>query len=224
MSKEKIWYKEPLNLFNKDNFLRFFPTADMSLTQQLNALVRFSIYLAIILFLVKNDYRFIYLPIVALGLTLLVYVLAEGKKKESFEKLEKKGLTKQQIKPETEKYSEKVCVKPNSENPFMNPLVTDFDPSSNWQSQNGLEACDVEDANVKQDMFEKYSEKLYRSTDDIFLNHHGDRQFYTMPNTDLISKQGEFAEWLYSNPRNECKSGNGLACYKNQSEVILGRV
>ena len=42
---ETIWFKDLPGLITKDNFLQFFPTSSMSYVEQINSIVRFSIYL-----------------------------------------------------------------------------------------------------------------------------------------------------------------------------------
>ena len=64
---------------------------------------------------------------------------------------------------------------------------------------------------------------MFRSTDDVFMNNSGDRQFYTMPVTDIVNDQTGFAKWLYDRGPT-CKQGAVEKCYDNVSEVILGRV
>jgi hypothetical protein len=49
MEEEKIWFNDPQNLITKENFLKFFPTSDMTYIEQINSIVRFGIYLTLIL-------------------------------------------------------------------------------------------------------------------------------------------------------------------------------
>jgi hypothetical protein len=212
--RENIWYMDIKNLINKENYLRFFPTSDMSYTEQNNSIVRFSLYLTILLYLLKNDYRVIYFILCILVLSFLMNLVERDrilKKREGYERL---GLISSDGEKERER---KVCMKPSKENPFMNPLVMDFEEGSSWQKANG--GCDIEDKNVKEEVFEKYSEKLYRSVDDIWLNHTGDRQFYKVPSSGIISDQGGFANWLYNRPN--CKAGHIEKCYRNMNERLM---
>ena len=206
MSEEKIWFEDIQGLITKDNFLKFFPTSDMSYVEQINSIIRFTIYLTIILILFRNNYKLFYL---LLGVLMVTYVMYSTDKKEKEKKEEhyiKNELSKS-------KKTGKVCKKPTVNNPFMNRnLLAEYDVVKD------KEACDVENDYVKKSMKEKFNDKLYRSADDIFMNHASDRQFYTVPNTDLVPDQTAFAKWLYQRPN--CKSGNYEACYENVSEVI----
>jgi hypothetical protein len=206
MEEEKIWFKDPRNLITQDNFLKFFPISDMNYVEQINSIVRFTIYLTIILLLFKNNYKIFYVLVAVLLVTYSMYVVDNKKKQENKNHYTQNNLA-------LSKKHNKVCKKPTLDNPFMNRnLLSEFNETTD------KEACDIENEEVKEDMLNKFNEKLYRSTDDIFMNHASDRQFYTVPNTDLVPDQTSFAEWLYKRPN--CKAGDVNACYNNVSEVI----
>lgn len=209
--QEKIWYNDPFNIINKHNYLKFFPSSNMSFEQKLNSIMRFAIYLTILMFLLKNDPRTIYILFIVAFITFLMHI--------TFVKNLSKTISPNTV---TDTFTNTKCIKPSSDNPFMNPLVTDLAPNSQWNNEQ-LNACNVQDEDVKQDMFNKYNEKLFRGVDDIFMNGTGDRQFYTVPNTDIIPNQEGFAQWLYGGSNFNCKSGNSQACYDNVSQVILSQ-
>jgi hypothetical protein len=102
----------------------------------------------------------------------------------------------------------------------MNVLLTDYKEDS---KRNNKEACDIENKKIKKSMNDKYDERLFRSVDDIYMNNSSDRQFYTMPVSDIVNDQTGFAKWLYDRGPS-CKQGNVEQCYNNVNEVILGRV
>ena len=56
---------------------------------------------------------------------------------------------------------------------------------------------------------------------DIYNNRNSQRQYYTMPNTQIPNDQTSFARWLYATPPS-CKEGNGLQCAANQLGVGSG--
>jgi len=206
MDKETIWFKDPQNLITKENFLKFFPTSDMSYTEQINSIVRFGIYLTIILVLFRNNYKVFYILVAILLVSYAMYVVDSKKKQERRDYYTKNDLV-------LSKKTNKVCKKPTVDNPFMNRnLLSKYDPNID------KEACDIDNEAIKEDILDNFNKKLYRSADDIFMNHASDRQFYTMPNTDIVPDQKAFAEWLYKRP--SCKGGDVQACYENVSEVI----
>ena len=206
MSEENIWFKDIQNLITRDNFLNFFPTSSMSYVEQINSIVRFAIYLTLILVLFKNNYKVFYLLVMVLLVSYAMYTVENNKRKLKRESYLAKNLVKSN-------HNNNLCKKPSVDNPFMNRnLLEDYNEDTDY------EACDVQNENVKEDIQEKFNSKLYRSTGDIFMNHASDRQFYTVPNTDLVPDQTAFAEWLYKRP--SCKGGDQQACYENVSEVI----
>lgn len=208
--EETVWFKDPANFITKDNFLIFFPTSDMNYVEQINAIVRFALYLTIILLLFHNNYKTFYILITVLMITYAMYIVEIKKKDEIRTKFENKGEVKS-------KSTGKVCKRPSKTNPFMNLLVSDYE-----KGNVDVEACDVQNEAIKEEMLEDFNSKLYRSTGDAFNKISNDRQFYTMPNTGLINNQGEFANWLYK--RDNCKSGSAQHCWANVSETFLGKV
>jgi hypothetical protein len=211
-NSDKIWFKDPKNFITQDNFLKFFPTSDMNHSEQINALVRFSLYFTIILLLFRNNYKTFYILAIALILSLAMYTVEQQKETKKKETYQKNNFVKS-------KSTGKKCVRPTKVNPMMNLLVSDYDEGA---SRMGTEACDVQNERVQEEMLENFNDKLYRSTSDVFNKTSNDRQWYTMPNTALIPDQGGLAQWLYGG--DNCKSGNSKACWKNQSEVIMGHV
>ncbi len=210
---EKLWYNDLKGFITEDNFLKFFPTPNMTYHEKINSIIRFTLYLVIILILFKNNYRVLYILVIVLLLTYgmsLVDNVEKVKQKESFKK---QNLA-------VSKSTKKECVKPTVDNPFMNVLLTDYKEGS---KRNNKDACDIDNKNIRKSMKEKYDERLFRSVDDIYMNSSGDRQFYTMPVTDIVNDQTGFAKWLYDRGPS-CKQGAIEKCYDNVSEVILGRV
>ena len=202
---ETIWFKDLPGLITKDNFLQFFPTSSMSYVEQINSIVRFSIYLTLILVLFKNNYKVFYVLVIILLITYAMYIVENRKRQNKREMYQRNNLAKSKI-------SNGVCKKPSVNNPFMNRNILTDSPDKDYP------ACDIENEAIKEDIKAKFDEKLYRSVGDIFENQASDRQFYTMPNTNLVNDQTGFAEWLYKRP--SCKGGDVEACYKNVSEVI----
>tara|TARA_B110000259_G_scaffold151901_1_gene171741 strand:- start:6714 stop:7343 length:630 start_codon:yes stop_codon:yes gene_type:complete len=203
---EKIWFKDLPGLITKHNFLEFFPTSDMAYIEQINSIVRFAIYLTLILVLFKNNYKVFYILIIILLITYAMYIVESKKRLNKREKYRINNLAKS-------KNSGSICRKPSVNNPFMNRNIITDSPTKDYQ------ACDIDNETIKEDIKTKFDNKLYRSVGDIFDNQSSDRQFYTMPNTKLVNDQTEFAEWLYKRP--SCKGGDVQACYKNVSEVKL---
>lgn len=95
------------------------------------------------------------------------------------------------------------CKKPTEDNPFMNIQLHDFDDNQH------VEACDVEDDQINKDMVHSFNSKLFMNIDDAFSRTNSQRQFFTTPNTRIPNNQIEFANWLYKTPET-CKENNEM--------------
>ena len=99
-------------------------------------------------------------------------------------------------KPESKKISYKY-VKPSDNNPFMNRLP--FEKKTNLDKITILKKNTNSFKNTQNKINDKFTDGLYKDITDIYGNENSQRQFYTVSNTDIVSEQGKFAEWLYSN-------------------------
>ena len=50
---EAIWFNDPANFINGSNYFKIWPSQDMAFGEQLNCLMRFAIYFALIVFIIK---------------------------------------------------------------------------------------------------------------------------------------------------------------------------
>lgn len=210
---EKIWYKDLGGVFlDQDNLIRFIPDKNYTLTQNLNATMRFAIYFAIVVFVIRRDYRvFFFVAFVALVTFMIDYQetqTADVKNKL----LERLNVSPAQRNGDTTKG---YCVRPTVNNPFMNVLLSDYQEFPNRPA-----ACDVTRRSIKNEIKANYDNGLYRDIDDIFHKKASDRQFYTTPVTTIPNDQNGFAEWCYKPPptckerTKNCTSGVGFATYK----------
>ena len=96
------------------------------------------------------------------------------------------------------------CVKPTKKNPFMNyTFGDDIDRES---------ACDYED--VKDEMRSEFKKDIVPDPADLWGTNISDRNFFTMPWTQIVNNQTGFANWLYGNS-GKCKN-EGIDCDKNR--------
>ena len=198
--KDEFWYNDINILINKNRLDEFFPTTDMTLEEQLNAVVRLLLYISIVLFLFRKNINYIYIFLFGLLFTFLVYKYSANNplktNVENFYSNYKKNIN---------------YVKPTIDNPFMNIEYDDYIKRPNREVISRLNNYDNEKINNLID--KKFNFNLYKDVSDIFSKNNSQRQFYTMPVTTIPNKQTKFANWLYNNPRN-CKINNN-ACYKN---------
>ena len=172
MSTETFWYYEPNILFTVDTWFKFVPTADMPVSTALNAVVRFSVYLATLLFL--SSMRPVYLLIIPLvmGVTVALNLMFPRAKKivESFGN----GLV-------VSGYVGDMETRPSDDNPFMNPHLTDILDNPNMPP-----AADVTRKDIRNEVnaaFAKTS-NIYMDTTDIFEMVQAQRNFHTVATDD----------------------------------------
>lgn len=203
---EQIWFKDTKNLFNDKNFMKIFPSSDMTFVEQLNTLLRFSVYFTLIILVIKKDVNILFLPIFIGLLTYIIYKVNRDNFKNDKEVLENMGMTRDSI-------TNKICVKPTKDNPFMNVLMSDYSDRPNRPS-----GC-LYKGKIKQEIKKNFDTNLYRDVDDIFHNKASDRQFYTTPSTTIPNDSIKYAEWLYKRGPT-CKEETNT-CYNNIYRTLV---
>lgn len=106
------------------------------------------------------------------------------------------------------------CTKPTLDNPFMNMTMKDylnFDKAG--KVINREPGCDANDPEIKKSIDDNFKNNLFRDVNDVFGRFNSERQFYTMPWTEIIPDvKGEFKHWLYNNPK---------TCKEDQENCLL---
>jgi Family of unknown function (DUF5762) len=172
MSTEPFWYSEPNILFTQDTWSKFVPTADMPVSTALNAVVRFSVYLAILLFLSSMRPAYLLIIPLVMGVTVALNMMFPKARKivESFGN----GLV-------VSGYVGDMETRPSNDNPFMNPHLTDILDSPNMPP-----AADVTRKDIRNEVnaaFAKTS-NIYMDTTDIFEMVQAQRNFHTVATDD----------------------------------------
>jgi hypothetical protein len=206
-----IWVEDYSQLLRRDKLLDFVPQIDMPFSERINAIVRLSFYIGIIMMIVHNNYLYIYLPIIVLVITYLVYTFQSKEIRENYDTLPR-PLDPVKENPLFDRYlnarNEKVeCVDTTIDNPFMNPLPSD-------DRRRGPACSTLNNRKQTQKVESNFGNNLFKDVNDIFNRSHSERQYYTVPSTTFANEQGKFAQWLYGGPPT-CKEGNGDQCVAN---------
>lgn len=176
-----IWYKNPSVLLN--NWTAIIPTRAMPFDEQLNAFLRFAFFFTAITFLIKRDPNIFMILFVVMFVTIAMFHVDK---------------TRRQVGGGASSSSstqiETACRVPTKDNPFMNPV---YGVDQATMKMNASKACDTTTASVKKQVATSYDKTLLRNVDDLWQNQSSDRQFYTVPCTDVCSDQKGFAKWLY---------------------------
>jgi hypothetical protein len=163
-----FWYDDPSILFRSDTWSRFVPTPTMSVPDALNAVVRFSAYLSVLLFLTSLDPWYLLIVPVVMGLTIFLRGwFPEAKKMvESF----------------VSSYVGEDETLPTPDNPFMNAPLTDILDNPDRPPA----PADVTTKEVRAKInaaFAKTS-SMYLDTTDVYDLVQSQRNFHTVPEDD----------------------------------------
>jgi hypothetical protein len=222
-TRENYWFQDLAGtVFNLDFAIKIIPNKDMTYAEKINALVRFSIYIGIILALYYANFLFLYIPILTMLATYILYLFrldmldktrAEtGTTSGQISNKADAGLMAKNIASATsgETFEDilniKRCVKPSNGNPFMNPLVFD--------SRLRDAACDAIKPENQLQIEREYNRHVIKDISDIWNHNSGRRQFYTVASTTYPNDQSAFANWLYKRGPS-CKEGNSAQCIAN---------
>jgi hypothetical protein len=113
-------------------------------------------------------------------------------------------------------YKKNTCRRPTTENPFMNPSSIEY----------GTEApvaCNADDESIKESIRVNFNHQLFRDVDEVFERENSQRQFYTMPNTQVPNQQSNFADWLYKVPTSDICKEDQTACLRYDDIRIRNR-
>jgi hypothetical protein len=197
------WWQQPQVLL--DTPLHFWPTRKMTWPERINALMRFGVYLALLLTLVvgRPDQG-----LAALALAVLISI-ALGRSAASLQK--SSGKEPMVGGPD----GPTACALPTPNNPLMNRLYAD--------KPDRPPACNVTSSAVQKKITKAFEASVVQDADDIFGRRTGERQFYTTANTRLPNDQERFARWLYQpdGRTTTCKSANATDRKAASSEKLL---
>ena len=123
-TSDKLWFEDMGILFRKDRLTEFFPTLDMTLEEQMNSVVRFSIYSGVLLYLYNQNYLMLYLPIAGFALTKVIYDIRKPETENSDEKMENERIAvdnelEEELENNRTEIDGKECIKPTKNNPHI---------------------------------------------------------------------------------------------------------
>lgn len=202
MNNDKFWLDDISILYRKDRLTEFFPSNEMTTIEKMNALVRLSIYAGILLTLFTKNYLYLYIPVITFIITGLIYYF---QKDNPIMKM-----TTIDINLGRKPKENKNLRKPTINNPFMNYNYITSNPNS------GPAEKSYDNKKVQKEIKDYFNTNLYRDVSDLYGKNNSQRQYYTMPNTEVVNDQTKFAKWCYGTDAT-CKE-NTIKCapYSNQ--------
>jgi len=193
---DPFWFKHYQILYNQDRLTEFFPVESMTSNEKLNAVLRLSIYISLILVLYHKNLNVLLIPLFVALVTLYIY----------------KFNTVQKVEEKVEGFEVPTCTMPTDDNPFGNTLLTDVGIYKERK-----EACLYED--VEEDVKHRFNKGLYKDVNDLYDKNNSQNRFFTMPNTNEFGiKHGDtnkFANWLYNTAQSTCKEDTGQCTNSN---------
>ena len=198
---DNFWFEDPSIIYKKERLIEFFPSLSMHHTEKLNAILRFSIYASILIFLYTRKVKSLFIPLLVGSITLYVYKYNKVTNKQYLEELEEHKEINIQSNEDDE-----ICDMPTKDNPFMNVLISDIKDNPKKKK-----ACKITDEKVKEKIEEIFNENLYKDVSDIYSKNNSQREFVTNPSTTIPNNQKEFAKFLYN---------WGSTCKENPKECL----
>jgi len=186
---DPFWIDDYKILFYKEKLTEFFPTIQMTLIEKLNAIFRMSVYISILLYLLTNNYLYLYIMIIIGIFTCFIYYTQKNNIELYFNSQKNSDQNRIQ---QTIIEENNTSVVPTVENPFMNiNLITDDKekkaPLPSWNNEK-----------IQIDIEDKFGYNLYRDVGDLYGKSNSQREYYTMPSTTIPNNQTSFAKWCYS--------------------------
>ena len=204
MINTPFWYTDISILYEKDSITEIFPSKRFDILRKLNAIVRLSILYTLVMYFLKREQKYLVIPLIVMGITWLIWYRQDD--------IHVDAIMKDSI---SDKIDDLVkindlnteCRVPTKENPFMNPTLDDYGNNSSPPK-----SCpSYNNKGVQRRVDELFNEDLYRDVKDVFNKNNSQRQFYTVPGSNVPNDQSSFANWLYGTPPT-CKEGNEIAC------------
>ena len=214
-----FWFKDISILYDKNYLMEIIPKKEYDFNRKLNAVVRFTIYYGILLYIFKRDKNILCLPFITVVITVYLHKTSnDDKQDDNFKGLmNTKGSTNlSEIDMMIDEINTDVYRIPEIDNPMMNQNTFDL-----YENKKAIPTYN--NPGVKRKVEETLDSQVFKDSNDLFNRRNSQRQWYTMPNTEAMNRQTEFAKWCYMTPPT-CKEGNGLQCANNlQTRYGIGK-
>jgi len=188
---QPFWFTDPSVLFAKDTWYVFVPQPTMPVRTALNAIVRFTVYLALLLTATTLKPWYLLIIPVVMGVTIVLHRLFPDVKKMT------EGFVSG---PVVSSYRGDGENMPTVDNPFMNPQLTDIHSDYNQPPASDITRLDVRDK--VNEAFAQTS-NIYMDTTDVFQQVQAQRNIYSVPADD----HGGFLRFLGKNEQYSNQKG-----------------
>ena len=191
--EEPFWGDYIQVLLDRGKINEFIPRRGMTENEIYNSIVRFSLYLSILLVILNNNLNYLGLFILS-----LLFTFFHKKYLNNMQLIKESDITKKDVEREDFEleYDDGMCKNPTKDNPFMNRLPTD--------DLNDLKpACPITQK-VKENIDTLFNQDIEAQIENIYNPLINQRAFYTMPTTTATYDQKSYRDWLYKS-KEQCK-------------------
>ncbi len=206
-ASDPIWFKDPKILVRRDRVSEFFPNEEMTVIEKLNAIMRMTIYIGLLMAILCRNYLYLYIPVISGAITWTVFKVQNSSGIEAKEELYTTSSGQLRTKP-----TERECIEPTVDNPFMNYNQITSD-------RNRKPACiSYDKPALKKKIESDFNVNLYRDVSDLYGRKNSQREFYTTPGSTFDGGVGDsvaFGKFCYQTGPN-CKE-SGIQCTGNYS-------
>ena len=233
-NNQKIWVENPSIFIKNKGYLNFLPNRTMTKTEQINSLTLLLLYVLILLYILESANKYSVGLVISIIIIMLLLHYGYYNKKENYDgedmdiesgyydsdnnlrvgrfySIKKNKNPSMDISFEKmQQYLKANQRKPTPDNPFMNPLLTDYN------TENIPQASNVDDEDIQTEMKLNFNKDLFRDNDDLFDRKNAERIFYTVPGGSIPNDQDAFAKWCYGN--SETCHNDTRSCYKNKHD------
>lgn len=205
-----FWINQPSILF--DDLCTFYPNQTLSKIEQLNSISRLIIYFSIITYIITGRLIFIFTGIIGLIVVIQIYysmsddvqqeeaeVEAEAEQYANYENnANYEKIRKINRLPDDYKFivdsKNTACQAPTVNNPFMNRQLTDI-----TDNPTRLRSCNISNPVIKDKVNTLFKFNLFQNIDDIWDKHNSQRQYYSMPDSQIPNDRESFSKWCFDN-------------------------
>lgn len=200
-----FWYNNPKILIEKKHLFEIFPVKEYDMVRKLNAIMRFSLYYTIIVYLYNRNTNILAIPLIVGLVTYFIFKNNSSIQKEAdLNKLKNDVPIPVDVSTQPHNVG---CQLPTKDNPFMNTPY--FDIAADKEPPKSCTSYD--NKGVQRKIEKEFDKGLYKNYTDIFGKENSQRQFFSVPYREGVPDQSAFAHWLYRTT-DTCKEGNSLAC------------
>lgn len=179
-----FWVSDPNDL----NLIKFWPSSNSTIEENMNSLTILSIYICIILAIAFKSFLPLYICVLIIGIIAIVYYFIYAPK-EGYKPI---------------RY-------PTHQNPFMNIPIPDYDKPQEYNDYyryKDITYPTPESEKVRNTIEDDFVKGLYQDpAGRLFERNNSQREYISQPVGTVPNNQTEFAQWLYGKDY-VCKSGS----------------